>query len=283
MRRTYFAFGLLLIFLLVLTGCGDNLLESISDDDSKEARLEDARMALNKGNYDRALSVLGKLNPYNLEVAKYICSAYMGKAGFNTLDLTEKAAELEDEGKEGSFDLVASLLDDDDDGTISIDDIVTHIRFAGYALDALEDLEDAKGELNNELKALLGIAAAVHATYTLLEMIQEDLGIDDIPATEAGIETAYKGRAFDTSSISDDELEALNLDMDYMVEAVDAMIGITGAQTQEENDLAENFDEFVNDIDGDRDDQISRNEIGSYINSMGTEGDFVIPQDSNGF
>ncbi|MDY6855667.1 MAG: hypothetical protein SWO11_13335 [Thermodesulfobacteriota bacterium] len=281
MMKTYFAFGLLFVFLLVLSGCGDNLLESISDDDSKEAKLEDGRMALNKGNYDRALSILGKLNPYNLEVAKYVCSAYMGKAGFNTLDLAEKAAELQDEGKEGSFDLVGSLLDDD--GMISIDYIVTHIQFAGYALDVLKDLQQAKGELNNELKALLGTAAALHATYTLLEIIQEDLAIDDIPATEEGIETAYEGRIFDTSSISDDELEALNLDMGYMIEAVEAMLEITGAQTQQENDLADNFDEFVNNIDSNRDDQVSRDEIGSYINNMGTEVDFGITEDFKGF
>ena len=283
MRKIFFAFGFLLIFSLVLSGCGDNSFEWMADDDSKESKLEDARIALNKNNYDRALSILGRLNPYDSEVAKYLCSAYMGKAGLNTLDLAEKAAELEDEGKEGSFDLIGSLLDDDEDGMISIDDIDTNIQFALYAVEVLIDLEAVKGELNDELTALLGTAGALHATYILLGVIQEDLGTDDIPATEEGIEAAYEGRDFDPSSISEDELQALNEDMDYMIGAVDAMTEMTGAQTQEENDLADNFDEFVNDIDGDGDDQISRDEVGEYINDMGTEDDYGAPEGFNGF
>jgi hypothetical protein len=283
MRKIFFAFGFLLFFSLVLSGCGDNLFEGMSDDDSKESKLEDTRIALNKSNYDRALSILGKLNPYNPEVAKYVCSAYMGKAGFNTLDLAEKAAELKDEGNEGSFDLIGSLLDDNEDGMISIDDIDTNIQFALYAINVLIDLEAVKGELDDELKALLGTAAALHATYILLGIIQEDLGTDDIPTTEAGIEAAYEGRDFDASSISEDDLQGLNEDMHYMIEAVVAMTEMTGAEKEEENDLADNFDEFVDDIDGDGDDQISREEVGEYINDMGAEDDYGAPEGFNGF
>ena len=53
-------FGLFCLCLLVVTlaGCEGNVLEGISDDSSKEARIEEARIELDNTRYSSAVSLL---------------------------------------------------------------------------------------------------------------------------------------------------------------------------------------------------------------------------------
>jgi hypothetical protein len=95
------------ILLMALAGCESNMLESLADDSSKEADIEAAKIALDDGNYDSAISALssykGSSDP---EVAGILSSAYMGKAG---LDLTYMLEHI-DASNTDNFDVIASAF-----------------------------------------------------------------------------------------------------------------------------------------------------------------------------
>ncbi|MEA2102608.1 MAG: hypothetical protein U9P80_08575, partial [Thermodesulfobacteriota bacterium] len=99
------------VFLMILIGCDSNMLESLGDDSSREANLEEAQMALDDGNYDEAISILAPgYNPNAPDpvVARVLASAYMGKAGIDLTYLIENAGNSGSDG--GAFDTIASAL-----------------------------------------------------------------------------------------------------------------------------------------------------------------------------
>lgn len=97
---------LLFIFLF---GCDTNVLEPIADDSSYEADLEEAKMALDDGNYDKSINLM--LNHYDSshpdpEATRVLSSAYMGKAG---VDLTYIIEFSDAEDKDG-YDVISDAL-----------------------------------------------------------------------------------------------------------------------------------------------------------------------------
>ena len=56
MRNSILTFTVIL--LMAIMGCESNMLEPLADDSSKEANLEEAKMDLDDGNYDSAISAL---------------------------------------------------------------------------------------------------------------------------------------------------------------------------------------------------------------------------------
>ncbi len=105
MRNSILTFTVIL--LMAIMGCESNMLEPLADDSSKEASLEEAKMDLDDGNYDSAISALssyrGSSDP---EVAGILSSAYMGKAG---LDLTYMLEHIDSENSD-NFDVIASAF-----------------------------------------------------------------------------------------------------------------------------------------------------------------------------
>lgn len=84
--------GILLVFALQLSGCGDaNLFENLSDDSTPAAQKASAAAALNKQDYSTAITLLEKLcgttNGQNAscdtETKVLLASAYMGSAGID--------------------------------------------------------------------------------------------------------------------------------------------------------------------------------------------------------
>ncbi|MCU0577847.1 MAG: hypothetical protein MUD15_13655, partial [Desulfobacterota bacterium] len=79
---------LTLIMFSLLAGCESNTLGTLSDDSGRQADIQEARMALDDANYDKAINLLVDYydpSSPDPEVADVLSSAYMGKAG---LDLT---------------------------------------------------------------------------------------------------------------------------------------------------------------------------------------------------
>ncbi|TAJ97902.1 MAG: hypothetical protein EPO39_18870 [Candidatus Manganitrophaceae bacterium] len=75
-------------------GCG------IADDSTQEAKIEKARIALDKGNYSEAVETLKDLCGTNVsaptcdpEIVSLYASAYAGKAGLDVFDLIKEAAD----------------------------------------------------------------------------------------------------------------------------------------------------------------------------------------------
>ena len=75
------------VILLLLSACSqDSILEGISQDSSKDTKIEQARIDLDNSNYDQVISDLSAIYTTNdPEVGQLLASAYMGKAG---IDLT---------------------------------------------------------------------------------------------------------------------------------------------------------------------------------------------------
>lgn len=107
MKKAVYFF--ILLFMFFSYGCDTNVMEPVADDSSYEAALEESRMALDKGRYDKAINRL--INHYDFlepdpEAARILSSAYMGKGG---VDLTY-IIELSGTEDQDSYDVIANAL-----------------------------------------------------------------------------------------------------------------------------------------------------------------------------
>ena len=103
------------MLLLVSHGCGDSALESLSDDSSFEAQLEEARIAIDDANYENAVRILEGLNdayPDNKIVQQYLSNAYAGLGGLDTTDFLKTIDQLDDSGLSGSIDMIGKVIGD---------------------------------------------------------------------------------------------------------------------------------------------------------------------------
>lgn len=103
------------MILLLLAGCGSNMLEFAADKDSTAAVKENAQILIDSGDYGAAIVLLESFCP-NLrcateEDAKQLAAAYMGEAGLDVLDLITNAEASADTDSDGSdFTLISTLL-----------------------------------------------------------------------------------------------------------------------------------------------------------------------------
>lgn len=101
--------------LLLLAGCGSNMLEFASDKNSTAAVKESAQILIDSGDYGAAIALLVSFCP-NLQCAseddaKQLAAAYMGAAGLDVLDLIKNAeASASDSGDGSDFTLISTLL-----------------------------------------------------------------------------------------------------------------------------------------------------------------------------
>jgi hypothetical protein len=98
------------VILLLLSACSqDSILEGISQDSSRDSKIEQARIDLDNSNYDQVISDLSTIYTtaaLDPNVGQLLASAYMGKAG---IDLTIFIANSNSSGL-NPFDVVASMI-----------------------------------------------------------------------------------------------------------------------------------------------------------------------------
>ena len=107
--------GAAIAVLLLLAGCGTNMLEFASDKNSAAATKENAQILIDSGDYGAAIAILAAFCPSlqcaSEEDAKQLAAAYMGEAGLDVLDLIKNAETSADTNSDGSdFTLISSLL-----------------------------------------------------------------------------------------------------------------------------------------------------------------------------
>ena len=76
LRGMPFGFSAVLLFccaILFFFGCSSNMLEFLGDDDSNEAKIEEARMALNDEDYEKAKSILEDMSLNSNMCFQHIC------------------------------------------------------------------------------------------------------------------------------------------------------------------------------------------------------------------
>ncbi len=274
-KRKGFVWGFFRLFFIclivfALSGCEGNVFESVSDDDSYEARTEEAMIALDDEDYSRARSLLAALladYPNDPTILRYLSNAYAGLAGLDTFSLLETIANLNDLGEEneGAIDMIGLVLGDAD-GTITETEVTDDIDKLNSAITNMLDIETARGSLNDDETIQLGLLSLTRATLTIADAIMEERGVDSVELTEDGIAGLYEDSDPD-ANFSDakygDRLTAISADIVRVGEAIDAIAGLSDSG----NDLSESFADFKEDVGG-ADDDISDEDLQDYVNSL---------------
>lgn len=251
----------LIVVSTLLTGCGGNLFEGMADDDTEEAKMEAAKIALDKGDYAEAVSLLEELcgtDTANLtcdDTAKAdLASAYMATAtGLDVLQLIAKAEEAAADPT-GSFTTVSTLLPIEDINRCVSDPasctIQTDLEKAIEILDGLlPDTipADPTPEQKNQYLQL-ATASAVNVAVTIGIVsggLDPDTGLPNNPPSS--INSAY------VISVSED--------------ISNIVLGLEGADIVSTS-LSEDISAIETSIDTNGDDTVSEEELISYINSL---------------
>lgn len=265
-KMVYF---LSVIAFLSLTGC--NMFEWLSDDSSDAADIEDARIALNDGNYQEAIDILepgfNQSDP-DAETAQILSSAYMGKAGIDLTYILENADNSEGQ----SFDVISSAL------SIDIVDSITQeaaeqgetkavpstAKYISYssATAFLTSLETARLYLAASVtangldddKVQLGMVSAVHFILKI-GVTAADLRDTNIPINKKAYQEVFPNSASVNTLLTDlsnainaDQavVDSLQDDVTYVYNAVNVLITRIGS----DEELAEEFNDFMRELLG---------------------------------
>lgn len=254
------------LLLLGLTGCDDNIFSSLGDDGSFEARLEDARAALDRQDYEEARALLESMRqdyPATDSVVAYLSNALSGMAGIDTFRVLEVMDALEDEHRIGSIDLAGFALGNAQ-GTINRAETSMKLALLGDAMVLLESLAAP----TEDHRVQLGLLAFNHAALVIGDVVMDDKGFDAITLTDASLRAVYRGEAsIDPGVGTPVRLGALSRDIVLMVEGIDSVAAITGSAAGE-NDLSETFAEFVRDLDPNLNGSVSVPEIEGYLSAL---------------
>lgn len=259
--------GLLFLCFAItaITSCEENSLEWLADDSSYEARLEEARIAIDDREYARARDLLLQLKaeyPGNPLILQYLSNAYAGLTGLDTFNLLIAIDQLIEAGDTGSIDMVGTVLGSAT-GIVNADDIDDILANLENAINALEEIPNP----TDDQTVQLGLLSLNHAAMTIADIVAEDQNLVEVELTEDGLAAAYTGQTPEFSDVTDidENLQDLSDDMENIGNAVDSIADITGIEAGQENDLSESFEEFQNDIDQNLNSEITQDELEGYI------------------
>ncbi|MBW1690092.1 MAG: hypothetical protein JRI71_02095 [Deltaproteobacteria bacterium] len=259
---------LLLCFAIIaITSCEENSLEWLADDSSYEARIEEARIAIDDREYARARDLLLQLKaeyPGDPLILQYLSNAYAGLVGLDTFNLLTTIDQLIEEENPGSIDMVGNVLGSLS-GEINVADIDEILANLENAINALEEIPNP----TDDQTVQLGLLSLNHAAMTIADIVGEDQNLAQVTLTEQGLGTTYGGTAPDlTDEATTERLDDLSDDIENIGNAVDSIASITGIEAGQENDLSESFDEFTQDVDPNGDDSITQSELQNYLGSL---------------
>lgn len=133
--------------MLVLVSLGaacDNAFDGFADKGSREARLEEARIAQDEGDFQTAVALLEALHaesPGDAEITRSLASALSGRAGLNFFDLVARAQDAQDAPGDNTIrQLVAAFPHPVTDANLS--DISRAIALEGAVASSSGDAND---------------------------------------------------------------------------------------------------------------------------------------------
>lgn len=271
---THFIFMPMLMVFLVI-GCSDSALESFSDENTFEAQMEEAQIALDDADYIGAVEILESMAvdyPDNQTVKQYLSNAYAGLGGLDTYDFLATIDELNDKGRSGSIDMVGSVLGDSN-GTLSETQIVDKLSNMDRAIEIMGELIDGQGSATVQAlqfpdgdrivqRGLLGISRIV---LLMADMIIDQLRVEEVVMTEDGLQGMYANNTPDFEGIYDSIIsDKLAGDIAGIALAVAAIYEIYGI----DNDLYDDFKLFLDDLDKDGNRRVSQEELESYLHEV---------------
>ncbi len=246
-------------------GCDDSVLEGLADDGSFQAKLEEARIALDKGEYSRAVELLEALddaNPGNATIQQYLSNAYAGLAGLDTFNLLTTIETLDETGNSGSIDMMGLILGGSN-GVLTAAQLRAKLVNIENAIHAMEGISHP----NDDHKVQLGLLAVAHIALTLGDIVLEDQGGSSVTLTEQGLNSQYNSNQpadFSDVSAGTQDLSELSADLEYVAESVTVLDNIS----DQGNDLSQDFSQFQSDIDNNGDGNLSETDLENYINNQ---------------
>jgi hypothetical protein len=254
-------FALSLIGMVgVLSGCDDNVFSGLTDEDSFEYRLEDARIALDDQEYDVAIAILEALDveyPNNATVLSYLASARGGNAGLDTFNILTAIDELSANAGSGGFDIVGRVLGASD-GSLTgqqIDDKVTQFT---SAIDALEQIPEA--DRTEDQKIQLGLLSFNRAMLTIAQVVSDKNGNSSVTLTE----TSLSGAGIVADDVGDQAIADLTDDINNLQSSIAAINTLVGNGS---NDLTTEFNAVVNEINPDGG-SVSKDNVANYLGTL---------------
>ncbi len=245
-----------IFFLAVCTvGC--------DDEDSSASKLEEAKIALDEGDYERAEDLLEGMT--GAEALGVLASAYAGQVGIDTFEILGQLDDGDTSGNDGSIDLIGKILGTSGDGRLSCLGVQTKSSLMDLAKTKL--IASAGGSvsaLDKDGHVQLGIYGFTDFILVTGEIICYKFGGGDaqfeVTLTEAGIKALADD--FEAIDVTEDQLKRINEDIDYV------MLGLSALGTA--NDLAEEFTMFLQDINSDNDEAmyINKDEYISFLNGL---------------
>lgn len=274
--------------LFFLSAC--NLYESAEDKSSDKAKMEEAAILIDKGRYEEAESILNKLynkdpETTNARLLQLLSNSISGQIGLDTFQVLEVIDDLDDGDSSGGIELTGMVLGDEV-AWLSRDEIAEKLAllYSRYQeSDGESPYEDGAIALLNQIKnktmdhhAQLGLLSLIDTVLLIGETILYDLDIDGINLTEQGIKDAYNARNtifpynpnmqnfVENEPAHFSRIERLNRNVRQIETSIDAILQLSGAENASENDLADIFNEFLNEItDSER--NITFNQLVFYI------------------
>ncbi len=266
---------LLVMVLFLLNGCGDSILEGVSDDGTFEALLEDAMIALDEADYFKAVGILEALNdshPENKQVIQYFSNAYAGLGGLNTFAFLETIEDLNKQGRSGSIDMIGRVLGEAD-GRLSEKQVAEKLGYMDQSIGLMDEIVGGQGSATiqtlqlheDDLTVQRGLLGISRIVLLIADMIIDQLGIQEVFMTEDGIKVMYANEEPDFDGIYNTMIaEKLDEDIAAIDDAIFAIKGLSGS----DNDLYKDFELFMNELDQDEDRRISRVELESYLQAI---------------
>ncbi len=237
--------------LVSMTGC--------DDEDSYEAKLNEAIYALDRGDWAAARAILEGM-PQTPEVVAYLSNTYSGPVGLDLFNIIDTINKIEDDPDrdDGSIDMIGELLGDDD-GTLSRQDVTDKLADISTAIDLLSSIEEDNDDLTDDQKMQLALASTTRSVLVMADLIYDSGQLEpgeEIQMTEEWLEAHEDIEV----SPSDEELDMITQDVQNIESVVDVL--------DENNDIQDDFDEFANDIDSNGDDVISADELNNYLDTL---------------
>ena len=244
----------------LLSGCGGNIFESMVDNNSTAAKKEDARIALDKGNYTEAVRLLEELcgtDTSNLtcdeETQANLASAYIADAtNLDVLQLIAKAEEAA-AGTASSFTTVSTLLPITDINACASDPTACTITDKmGDAITILEGLLPATVPANpadteKNLYLQLAVASAVDIAVTI-GTVSGGLNTDGTPVEVP-------------TDIDQATLTTITNDVNNIIDGVSGS-GLVSAE------LTNDINNIKSEIDSTPDGNVTLGELQTYITNL---------------
>jgi tetratricopeptide (TPR) repeat protein len=254
--------------LLFIPACSSNVFEGVSDDNADDAKLEEARMALDGAEYERAVKLLNDLldgDPADSRSLAYLSQAHAGMAGLDTLDLLTIIDELDENGKSGSIDMVGLVLGDAE-GDVTRTEVFDKLHNLNEAIDSLEQIEANGGSLSDDEVVQRSVLALARMAMVIADVVfaDQDAGVGArIRLTESGLGALYSGDPDFDGDVDEEALRYLADDIERVQDAIAVLYDISS-----DNDLSEDFSEFEQDINPDGNTIISVEELEAYVGSL---------------